>query len=78
MLFRSPTGAKHYFADLDPELQKVIGSHLQKAGDVTPVIETPDAFLLYVAKERTEGALGVVSFSIRKRDYDAWINQQKD
>ena len=73
-----PTGAKRYFADVDPELQKVIGSHLQKAGDVTPVIETPDAFLLYVAKERTEGALGVVSFSIPKRDYDAWINQQKD
>jgi hypothetical protein len=73
-----PTGAKRYFADVDPELQKVIGSHLQKAGDVTPVIEMPDAFLLYVANERTDGVLGVVSLAIRKRDYDEWINQQKD
>ncbi len=73
-----PTGTKRYFADLDPELQKVLRATLQKAGDVTPVIETPDAFLLFVAREKTDGELGAVCLSIPKRDYDEWINQQKD
>jgi hypothetical protein len=68
---------KFYFEDLDPELQKVLCTQLQKPGDVIAVIETPTAFLLFVNKEKTNNALSVASLTIPKRSYDEWLAEQK-
>jgi hypothetical protein len=69
---------KLYFEDLDPELQKVLRAQLQKAGDVSAVIETPGSFLLFVAKEKTAETLTVASLTIPKRTYNDWLTQQPD
>ena len=67
---------KFYFEDLDPELQKVLHAQLQKPGDVSAVIEMPNAFLLFIAKDKTNDALSVASLTIPKRGYDEWLAQQ--
>ena len=66
----------NYFADLDPELQKVLRAQLQKPGDVSAVIETPAGFLILQAKERTATTLRAASLSIPKRSYEEWLAQQ--
>ena len=47
------TDVKFYFEDLPSELQNVLRAQLRRPGDVSAVIETGGAFLLYVAKEKT-------------------------
>ena len=69
---------KFYFDDVEPDLQKVLRVQLQKAGSVSAVIETPGAFLLFIAKEKTRNTLSVASLSIPKRSYDEWLAQQPD
>jgi hypothetical protein len=69
---------KLYFHDLDPELQNVLRAQLQKAGDVSAVIETPGAFLLFIAKEKSATTLNACSLSIPKRSYEEWLAQQPD
>jgi hypothetical protein len=69
---------KFYFQDLDPELQKVLRVQLEKPGDVSAVIETPSAFLLFVAEEKTTDTLTAASLSIPKRSYDDWLASQPD
>ena len=73
-----PRDTKHYFEDLEPELQNVLRAQLQKAGDVSAVIETPTTFLLFVAKDKTKDALSVASLTIPKQSYDEWLNQQSE
>ena len=68
--------AKFYFADLPPELQDVLLAQLRAPGDVSSVIETPAAFLLYVARQRTDSVLSVASLSLRKRSYEQWLEEQ--
>jgi len=67
---------KFYFDDLDPELQKVLRTQLRQAGDVSAVIETPAAFLVYVAQEKTENALRAAVLSVPKRSYEDWLTEQ--
>ena len=67
---------KLYFADLDPELQKVLQAQLQKPGAVSAVIETPGGFLIFQAKARSAETLTAASLSIPKRSYDEWLAQQ--
>ncbi len=67
---------KIYFEDLEPELQNVLRAQLQKPGDVSALVETPGAFLLFVAKEKSATELSVASFSLPKRSYDEWLSQQ--
>jgi hypothetical protein len=69
---------KFYFEDLDPDLQKVLRTQLKKPGDVSAVIETPTAFLLFVTKEKTNDTLSAGSITIPKRSYDEWLAQQVD
>lgn len=69
---------KIYFADLDPELQKVLAAQLQKPGDVSAVIETPSGFLIFQAKARNAEILTAASLSIPKRSYDEWLAQQPE
>jgi len=73
-----PAGAdrKLYFADLDPELQRVLRVQLRRPGDVSAVIEMPGGFLVFQAKEITDTALTVSSLSIPKRSYDEWLASQ--
>jgi hypothetical protein len=69
---------KFYFEDLDLELQKVLRAQLQRPGDISAVIETPSAFLLFVAIEKTKDALRVASVTIPKSSYDEWLARQSD
>ena len=73
-----PGKEKLYFEDLDPELQNVLQTQLQKPGDVSAVIETPGGFLLFQAKARTAETLAATSLAIPKRSYDEWLAQQPD
>ncbi|MBL9132124.1 MAG: hypothetical protein JNG86_13055 [Verrucomicrobiaceae bacterium] len=72
----APGQGKTYFEDLDPELQRVLRAQLQKPGDVSAVIETPDAFLLFLVKARSAETLSVSSLVLSKRSYDEWLAQQ--
>ena len=67
---------KFYFGDLPPELQRVLGVQLRQPGDVSAVIETPGAFLLYVAEARSDAALSVACLSMPKRSYEQWLSEQ--
>lgn len=67
-----------YFEDIDPELQKILRAQLRKAGDVSAVVETATAFLVFVSKEITADTLSVASVTIPKRSYDEWLAQQSD
>ncbi len=67
---------KLYFEDLEPDLQKVLRAQLQKPGDVSAVIETPDRFLLFIAIERNADSLSAASLSIPKRSYEKWLEEQ--
>ena len=65
-----------HFEDLPGDLQKVLGTQLQKPADVSAVIETPGSFLLFLAKERTAASLSAASLTIPKRSYEPWVAEQ--
>ena len=67
---------EHYFDELSRDLQNVLRAQLRAAGDVTAVIETPDGFLLFVAKEKSGAELAVASINIPKRDYEQWVEDE--
>lgn len=64
---------KHYFEDLEPELQKVLRVQLRQPGDVSAVIEAPHGFLLYVLNARTDESLTVTAWSASKRSFEDWL-----
>ena len=66
---------KFYFEDLHPQLQKVLSAQLTKPGAVSAVIEMPQAFLLYVATEKTDETLAVEALTIPKADYSRWVRE---
>jgi hypothetical protein len=74
----SHESTKFYFSDLDPELQNVLRVQLRSPGDVSAVIETPSAFLLFQAKEKTAATLTVTSLTIPKRSYEEWLATQPE
>jgi hypothetical protein len=74
----SPKDQAHYFDDLNPKLRKVLAAQLRKPSDVSAVIETSDAFLVFVAKEKTAAALTASSLTIPKRSYDQWLAEQPE
>jgi hypothetical protein len=67
---------KHYFADLPPALQRVLRVQLRQPGDVSAVIETPTAFLLYLSIERSETALATACLSLPKSSCKQWVAEQ--
>lgn len=71
----SPTKATR-FSELPPRLQQVLTTQLRNVGDVSAVVETPSGFLIYLAKERTDTMLTVVSLNLPKLDCDTWLAQQ--
>jgi len=70
------TARQFHFEDLPGDLQKVLGTQLQKSADVSAVIETPGSFLLFLAKARTAATLSAVSLAIPKRSYEQWVAEQ--
>jgi len=72
------TDQPFYFEELPAELKTVLRAQLQKPGDISAVIETPTAFLLFVAKERTPSILSAALFSIPKRSFEQWLAEQKE
>ena len=75
---RRETGRRSYFEDVPAPLQKVLKVQLRQAGDISAVIEMPGGFMLYVVKEKTTEALSVAALSIPKRNYQEWLEQQKE
>lgn len=73
---RDPADRKPYFEDLDPELQNVLRSQLRNPGDVSAVIETPNAFLVFLTKEKSAAVLTASCLTVPKRGYDEWLAQQ--
>jgi len=69
---------KYYLEDLSPELRKVLRAQLQEPGDVSAVVETPNDFLLFVARDRTEKILSAAALSIPKRSFEQWLGEQKE
>ncbi len=73
----SESADKSWFEDLSPELRNVLRAELQKPGDVSAVIETPNGFLLFVAKETTEKSLSATALSVSKISFEQWLSEQK-
>ena len=72
------TARKLYFEDLPGALKQVLRAQLRQAGDVSAVIEMPEAFTLYLAKERTAESLSVLIYSLPKRSYEEWLDEQHE
>lgn len=68
--------AKLYFEDLQPELRNVLKVQLRQPGDISAVIETPNTFLLYVAREMNQNSLSATALVLPKRGYEAWLEEQ--
>ena len=68
---------KAWFEDLSPELRNVLRAQLQRPGDVSAVIETPNGFLLFVARDRTEQSLRATALSASKISFEQWLSEQK-
>lgn len=62
--------------DLPPLLRRVLNAQLRRPGDVSAVIERPDAFALYLCRARDEHALSVVAMTVPKRSYEQWLETQ--
>jgi hypothetical protein len=62
-----------HFEDLAPALQKVLRAQLQQTGDVSAVLEMPEAFMLCVAKEKTDARLSAAVLSLPKLSFEAWL-----
>lgn len=69
---------KLYIEDLHAKLREGLLTQLQKPGDISAVIETPGAFQIYLAKERTPSQLITAVFTLRKRGYGQWLGEQPD
>ncbi len=69
---------KFYFEDLDPQLRRVLGAQLRQAGDVSAVIEIPNGFLVFTAKEIAPERLTAASLAIPKQSYETWLEQQEN
>jgi len=59
-------------------LQQVLRVQLRQAGDISAVIEMPDAFTLYVATEKTRETLTVLICSIPKRSLEQYVAEQAE
>ena len=64
------------FGDLPASLRSVLRAQLRQAGDVSAVIELPTAYLLYVAREKTEAQLTAACLALPKRDYETWLDER--
>ena len=75
---QEPKDTKQYLSDLDSELTTVLKKHLQKPGDVSPIIESTSGFSIYQAREMTADQWKVESVFIPRISYDHWLKSQED
>src|SRR5262249_48935617 len=61
-----------FFAQLPSRLQEILRAQLRQRGDVSAVIETPEAFSIYTVREKTAEFLDAAVISIPKRSYEEW------
>jgi hypothetical protein len=66
-------GDQLLFEDIPPELQKVLNAQLNKPGDVSAVIETPNGFLVCLATGRDDQRLSAAALRFAKRGFEAWL-----
>ena len=64
-----------YFEDLPPRLREIFSAQLRQAEDISAVVETPDGFLLYLAKEKTDTDPTTATLSLPKRQYEQWLSE---
>ncbi|MBX7209372.1 MAG: hypothetical protein K1X78_13725 [Verrucomicrobiaceae bacterium] len=64
------------FCDLPDDLRQVLRTHLHKPGDVSPVVDSPSAFQVFVARECGTEFLTAAVVTFPKRSYDEWLAQQ--
>ena len=65
-----------YFEDLPTELREVLKTQLRQAGNVSSVVETPEGFSIYRAKELNPEKWKVETVFIPRKSYDAWLAGQ--
>jgi hypothetical protein len=66
------------FDELPRQLQQVLRAQLRQAADISAVIEMPDAFALYVAREKTGETLTVLICSIPKQSLEQFVAEQTE
>ncbi|MCX6968264.1 MAG: hypothetical protein NTZ46_10920 [Verrucomicrobia bacterium] len=78
MLTSRSRGEAHafYFEDLPGKLRNALRVQLCKPGDVSEVIEMPEGFAVYLAKEKTASQLVAAVFSLPKISYEDWLANQ--
>ena len=69
---------KFYFADLPDELQRVLLAQLRQPGDVSAVIEMPDGFQHYRAKNIAGESWTVAMLSLPKLNFERWLAGQNE
>jgi hypothetical protein len=67
-----------YFEELPRDLQNVLRVQLGQADDVSAVIETPGAFLVFLATDKTATTLSVAVLSTPKRSYEQWLSERDE
>lgn len=65
-----------YFEDIEPELRGVLRAQLRKAGDVSALVESSGAFVVFRATEVTERTISAEVVSISKRNFEQWLAEQ--
>lgn len=66
-----------YFDEFTPELCEVLKTQLRKTRDVSSVIETPEGFSIYRARELTAKQWKVETVFIPRKSYDTWLATQR-
>lgn len=73
-----PSDPQPYFEDLPPDLQRVLRVQLTGPGAVSAVIESANAFQVYLARERTPALLSAAVWTLPKRSLEDWLASQPD
>lgn len=69
----APAPRDAYFAELHPQMQRVLDAQLQQPGDVSAVFGSDAHFAVYVATGRSADALSVLAIEIPCLTFDAWL-----
>ncbi len=71
---RTNPGGERTSEDLPAPLQDILRVQLREPGDVSAVVDTPAAYLLFVVRELHGEQLRVATLAVPKRSYEEWLN----
>lgn len=74
----APSAPVPLFSDLSEELQRVLRVQLRGPGDVSAVIESTDAFLLFVRESSAPDRFDVTVATFAKRGFEDWLAAQAE